>query len=342
MTRATRWLLLAGVLLFIALLARQGFASVLSTLSVAGFGLGLVALFHVVPLVLDAAAIRALFDAGTPGGSWRDTVLTRWVGESANSFMPAGQIGGPVLMVRHLAQRGVSMPVAAAAITVATTYQMLAQMVFALAGVAVLAMRASHWSRGALGMSMLISLVSLALILGSFYAVQRRGLFRSSMRVAIRVLGPAKLSTLIPQAEAFDQAVSLTYARRSRGAVSFALNLIGWFIGTVEVYLILRMIESPVSWESALLLESLGQAIRGAAFVIPASLGVQEGGYLLLAPLAGLQPDVALALSLAKRAREFLLGVPGLLYLQLCERRIARMRDAQILAETPAARRPIL
>jgi hypothetical protein len=41
---------------------------------------------------------------------------------------------------------------------------------------------------------------------------------------------------------------------------------------------------------------------------------VQEGGYLLLAPLVGLPPDAALALSLAKRAREILLGAPGLLY----------------------------
>jgi hypothetical protein len=46
---------------------------------------------------------------------------------------------------------------------------------------------------------------------------------------------------------------------------------------------------------------------------------VQEAGYLLLAPLAGLQPDTALALSLAKRAREILLGVPGLLHLHASE-----------------------
>ena len=45
-----------------------------------------------------------------------------------------------------------------------------------------------------------------------------------------------------------------------------------------------------------------------------------KGGYLLLAPLAGLPPDAALALSLAKRAREILLGLPGLLYLHLAER----------------------
>jgi hypothetical protein len=54
-----------------------------------------------------------------------------------------------------------------------------------------------------------------------------------------------------------------------------------------------------VGWHDALLLESVGQAIRGAAFAIPGSLGAQEGGYLLLAPLVGLPPDAALALSLA-------------------------------------------
>jgi uncharacterized membrane protein YbhN (UPF0104 family) len=77
-----------------------------------------------------------------------------------------------------------------------------------------------------------------------------------------------------------------------------------------------------------MLLESLGQAIRGAAFAIPGALGVQEGGYLLLAPLAGLSPETALALSLAKRARELLLGVPGLLYLHLAERDWRRRRVA--------------
>jgi hypothetical protein len=79
-----------------------------------------------------------------------------------------------------------------------------------------------------------------------------------------------------------------------------------------------------VSWSDALLLESLGQAIRAAAFAIPGSLGVQEGGYLLLAPLAGLRPDVALALSLAKRIRELLLGIPGLVFLHFSERAFRR------------------
>jgi uncharacterized membrane protein YbhN (UPF0104 family) len=95
---------------------------------------------------------------------------------------------------------------------------------------------------------------------------------------------------------------------------------VGWLVGTAEVYLVLLLLGHPVSWLAALLLESLGQAIRGAAFAVPGALGVQEGGYLLLAPLAGLPPAAALALSLAKRAREILLGLPGLLYLHFWER----------------------
>ena len=68
----------------------------------------------------------------------------RWVGESANSLMPAGAIGGPVLMMRQLSQRGVPMQAAAAQITVSTTFQTLAQIVFALLGLALVVARASQ------------------------------------------------------------------------------------------------------------------------------------------------------------------------------------------------------
>ena len=62
MTRAAMILLSIGVALFVALLAWQGLGSVTSTLLVAGWGLALVAAFHIVPLVLDSAAIAVLID----------------------------------------------------------------------------------------------------------------------------------------------------------------------------------------------------------------------------------------------------------------------------------------
>src|SRR5262249_39835877 len=134
MTRAAIWLLGAGVLLFAGVLISQGLTAVFATLAVAGWGLPLLALIHLVPLALDAASIRVMFDSTKVRCTLRDTLLARWVGESANSFLPAGPIGGPVVMVRYFAQRGMSMSDAAAGITVSTTMQTLAQIVFALIG----------------------------------------------------------------------------------------------------------------------------------------------------------------------------------------------------------------
>ncbi len=135
-------------------------------------------------------------------------------------------------------------------------------------------------------------------------------------------------SQWVAQAQAIDLAVQGTYRRNGPVTASFLLSLVGWIVGTGEVYLIAGFLGTPVSWRDAFVLESLGQAIRGAGFAIPGALGVQEGGYLLLAPLAGLAPGAALALSLAKRARELLLGLPGLLYLRFANREDAAAAGA--------------
>lgn len=320
MTRAAIWLLTAGVLLFAGVLISQGLAAVFATLAVAGWGLPIVALFHLLPLALDAASIRVMFDTSKLRSSLRDAILARWVGESANSFLPAGPIGGPVVMSRYFAQRGMSMRDAAAGVTVSTTLQALAQIIFALMGVAMLGEHASRGSEHAVRTPLIIAGVVLAVCLTGFYLMQRRGLFGRLMRAIKRFSGKRDWSAITSQADAIDVAVQDAYGRRGRVAASFSLSLLGWVIGTAEVYLILQLLQFPVSWADALLLESLGQAIRAAGFAIPGSLGIQEGGFLLLAPLAGMRPETALALSLAKRAREVLLGVPGLLYLHLSER----------------------
>jgi putative membrane protein len=333
MTRAARWLLSVGLVIFIAVLASQGLSTVLSTLALAGWGLVLVALFHLVPLVLDAAAIRVLFvaegaaavgAAAGAGASLGEAILARWVGESANSLMPAGQIGGPVLMARHLSLRGMPLPEAVATITVSTTLQTFAQIGFALYGVSLLGAHASHVSASVLRNSSLIASAFLALQIGGFYLLQRRGFFSKLLRTAARFVGKRDWSEWLSHARAIDAAVEVTYRRSAAVAASFGLSLIGWVVGTAEVYWILQLLGSPVDLSDALMLESVGQAIRGAAFAIPGALGVQEGGYLLLGSLVGLHAETGLALSLAKRARELLLGLPGLLYLHWAERGGAR------------------
>src|SRR2546423_13063135 len=113
MTRAAIWLLAAGVCLFIGVLVSQGVTAVLATLALAGWGLIAVALFHLLPLVLDAAAIRVLLARGARRAPMVDALLARWVGESVSSLMPAGQIGGPLPMVPQISARGRPAPGAA-------------------------------------------------------------------------------------------------------------------------------------------------------------------------------------------------------------------------------------
>ena len=52
---------------------------------------------------------------------------------------------------------------------------------------------------------------------------------------------------------------------------------------------------------------------------MPGALGVQEGGFIVICRAFGLAPEVAIALSLVKRLREVVLGVPALIAWQRLE-----------------------
>jgi hypothetical protein len=77
----------------------------------------------------------------------------------------------------------------------------------------------------------------------------------------------------------------------------------------------------PVSAEAAILLESMTQAIRHVAFVVPAGIGVQEAGLVLFGHALGVGGELALSVSMAKRMRELVWGLPPLLSWQWSEAR---------------------
>ncbi len=68
-----------------------------------------------------------------------------------------------------------------------------------------------------------------------------------------------------------------------------------------------------MSLAAILALEALVGAVRSAAFFAPMAIGVQEGAYALIGPLLGLPPDLALAISLLRRGRDVVVGLPVLI-----------------------------
>lgn len=317
LTQAAYLGFLGGLGLLTALIAYQGFTEVTATLAVAGGGLILVALFHLIPLLADTLGWYCLLDPAIRP-PLRTLLWARWIGESINGLLPVAQIGGDLVKARLLTQRGVPGPLSGASVVVDLTVAVFTQIVFTLLGLSLLIL---FLGEGQLVLAILIGLIVSTLLLGGFYLVQRRGLFTGLTRALERMASGRDWLSLVGGARALDAAVIHLYG--NRGALGYACGwrLLGWIVGTGEVWLALYFLSSPVTLLEAFLLESLGQAVRASAFAIPGALGIQEGGYLVLGGILGLGPEISLALSLSKRVRELLLGLPGLVVWQISEGR---------------------
>jgi putative membrane protein len=171
-----------------------------------------------------------------------------------------------------------------------------------------------------------------ALVLG-FYLAQRGGLFGRAVRVFEGLVGIGA-PTGSAYARALDRAVRRLYMRRRHVRRSIALHFLAWLGGALQVYAAAAFLGRSIDWLDALILEGLITAVRAAAFMIPGALGVQEGGFILLGGLVGLPPEAALALSLIRRVRELLLGVPGIVLWQ----RRAILRGTAALLHCRSAR----
>ena len=165
----------------------------------------------------------------------------------------------------------------------------------------------------------LVAVAAGALAVTGFYAVQRAGIFKWGAMLASRLAKSPAWDSLVQGGESLDQAIRLVYARRYAIAGCSFFWVSSWLIACGEVWIALRALGLRPSFATAVILESAALAIRGAAFLVPGAVGVQEGGYVLLGNLLGISGEIALALSLLRRARELALGIPGLIVWQLLE-----------------------
>jgi putative membrane protein len=299
--------LAVGVTLFVAVIAWQGLGEVAEAFGRARWGIIAIALLHLPPLWADAMGWRRLFPSGQRPS--RCTMLrARWIGESINDLLPVFQMGGNVVKAWLLVCRGIQVSQAGASVIVDVTLVVMTQILFTLLGIGLVVPLLG--SRGSL--IVVAGTGIMAVLLVGFYVAQRRGFLSIVARVSRKVLGVSESFSVSNGAATIDAEVLRLYGERRTLAASGFWHILSWFLGVGEVWLALRLLGHPVNIGTALLFESLGQAIRTGAFAVPGALGVQEGGYILVGGALGIEPSIALALSLARRVRELLLGLPGL------------------------------
>ena len=276
----------------------------------------LLGLYQVGPLLLATLSWRQLFGPA-PRHSLSELTTITWIGLSVNWLLPAAQVGGDLLRIRLLMLAGSNGAAMGASVVVDKTIQAATQVAFSLIGLALLfTVTGTHilvnWTAG------------FALVLSGcvyfFCRLQLAAPAGRMMKFLERLMPRSKLRAALPDGRSFDAALDTLYRQRGQLVLSFLWRVAERSAKVGEVWLALWLLGNPVTLIEAMILESLIQAVRAAAFVVPAGLGVQEGGLVLIGSALGLSPEVSLALSLAKRFRELIVGLPGLLGWQLRER----------------------
>ena len=93
---------------------------------------------------------------------------------------------------------------------------------------------------------------------------------------------------------------------RTRLCCGIFLGLVNWFLGAIEVYVVMRLLGVPVSFFEAYIIESVAQMVRMGTFFIPMSIGAQEGALLLIVNTITGSGSAGLALGIIRRLREFI------------------------------------
>jgi len=310
MGRWLRALLMLGGLGFVAYLVyRVGPATVWDSVSALGWRLLIVLCVpYSLMVVMDAAAWRLLFrGAQVP---FMTLVRVRLAGEAVNMATPTASVGGEPLKA-YLLRPWVPLSDGFAAVIADKTTVVTGQGLYLLAGLgaAVLILGRSH----ALVLAMTILLAVEVLAVAGFILVQTRGIFGGSGRFLGRV-GLAPSARYQGGLENLDRALARFYRERlGRVLGSALLHGLAWAGGGVEIYLVMHLLGMPVSLTTALVIESFGAAVKFASFMIPASLGALEGGYVAFFGAFGLGGAAGLTYILIRRVREVAWAALGFL-----------------------------
>ena len=305
---------MAGLGIVTLMVGHYGFADVGDALREVGWpGFLTIVLVHLGVGALCGIAWWVLLARVDQASPWM-LIWARLVRDGGSEVLPLSQAGGYILGARAATVAGLAGLMAAASSLVDVTIELLGQITYTAVGLGILLALHPNASVGMLVAACLAGATGIMIV---FILAQQSG-FSMVERFARRILRQWAVSAATGAATV-QAAIRAVYHRRRRLVASFLLHLAAWVAAAVEPWLALRFMGAPLGFGAVLVVESLLYAIRSVAFAVPNALGVQEGAYILLGGMFGIGPEMALALSILKRARDLALGLPARLSWQAAE-----------------------
>jgi glycosyltransferase 2 family protein len=309
--------LLAGLVAAVWVVWAVGFDAVLGAVSQAGFGgLALLCLYSALVFVSLALAWSTMLPPERRLGL-RDFYLGRLVRDSIAEISPFSPVGGMVAAARLMILKGMNGAYASASVAADATTEAMAQVVFLAFGIVVAVLHLGGVvDSGPLLQAMIATLLLAIPGIAGLIFLQKRG-SGFAERMALRFFPQAR------DGVSFRDAIHHLYDSPKLLAASSFWHLVAWIGAGGATWIAFRLVGADISFIDAMAIEALLCTLRSIAVFVPAAIGVQEGGYVALAQLFGLPAEMGLAVSLLKRAREIVLGIPALLYWQSVEGRAA-------------------
>ena len=235
----------------------------------------------------------------------------RWVGESINNVIPSAYVGGEALKAYLLHKRGVPGLTCGTSVVASKTCQVLAQMLFIGIG-ALAALPHLPADSGARGGMLVITLAAFGVVV-LLFALQREGMFSTLNRVLARLTIRIKaLEKHQPNLRKLDDQIYQFYHRdRRRFFQSTGAYLLGWLADAVEVYVVCHLLGLPLSVTEAIAIEAFIGVAKAMGIFVPAAMGVQESGVVLLFQIFGLPATIGVAYAIIRRGRDLLYVLVG-------------------------------
>ena len=323
-------LALAGVAIGVVLVSYFGVGNVITAIGQIGWpDFALIAVWQLVMFVILGLAWDIIMPARDRRRFWVP-IWGRMVRDAAANCLPFSQVGGFIFGARACTLQGVEWHTATASTVVDVTAEFLAQIAFACLGLGILLMRVPS-SNIAAPVEAGIGLAVLACF--AFIWLQK-GVSTVFAKLGARIAGN-RFAGAQEHVDVLQAELGMIYGRSGRLACGFFVHLIGWICTGVAGWIAYHALGVPIDFDDALAIEALLSAAAAVAFLVPVNAGVQEAGYAGLGVVFGVPPEISLGVSLVRRGRDIVVGVPILLVWQFIEMRHLRQANAQTLPPPP-------
>ena len=95
--------------------------------------------------------------------------------------------------------------------------------------------------------------------------------------------------------------------------LALCCRLLGWFLGSVEIYYILNSLGYPVAYPMAYFIASFLVFLGLLSLLVPTNWGIVEASLALLFAKMGLLPSLGLSMALIRRIRLLMFSITGLM-----------------------------